>query len=216
MSICTLPSFARLVSNRGSDAVGYKNREPNTRLGRRLRPRARSPARERATILSVKSELRARLRGRFEPPGDKSIGHRLALLSALASGRSRLHHFPPGQDCASTLEVLQRLGVEITRDGDAVEIRGRGLEGLLRPQEELDCGNSGSTLRMLAGLLAGRPFRAVLSGDASLRRRPVERIAVPLRLMGARAETSDGSPPSCSRAERCGPSATTRRWRARR
>ena len=140
----------------------------------------------------MKSELRARLRGRFEPPGDKSIGHRLALLAALASGRSRLEGFPPGQDCASTLGVLRALSVDISRDGDAVEIEGRGLEGLEPPKTELDCGNSGSTARMVCGILAGQPFTSRLVGDESLSRRPLNRVVVPLTRMGASIETTNG------------------------
>jgi 3-phosphoshikimate 1-carboxyvinyltransferase len=140
----------------------------------------------------MKSELRARLRGRFEPPGDKSIGHRLALLAALASGRSRLEGFPPGQDCASTLGVLRALSVDISRDGDAVSIDGRGLGGLEPPGTDLDCGNSGSTARMVSGILAGQPFTSRLVGDESLSRRPLNRVVVPLTRMGASIETTDG------------------------
>jgi 3-phosphoshikimate 1-carboxyvinyltransferase len=140
----------------------------------------------------MKSELRARLRGRFEPPGDKSIGHRLALLAALASGRSRLEGFPPGQDCASTLGVLRALSVDVSRDGDAVAIDGRGLEGLGPPKTDLDCGNSGSTARMVSGILAGQRFTSRLSGDESLSRRPLDRVVVPLTRMGASIETTGG------------------------
>lgn len=140
----------------------------------------------------MKSELRSRLRGSFEPPGDKSIGHRLALLSALASGRSRLEGFPPGQDCASTLGVLSGLSVEISRNGDAVEIEGRGLCGLERPKAELDAGNSGSTARMVCGILAAQPFDSRLVGDESLSRRPFDRVVVPLTRMGASIETTGG------------------------
>jgi 3-phosphoshikimate 1-carboxyvinyltransferase len=140
----------------------------------------------------MKSELGARLRGRFEPPGDKSIGHRLALLAALASGRSRLEGFPPGQDCASTLGVLRSLSVDISRDGDAVSIDGRGLEGLQAPRTDLDCGNSGSTARMVCGILAGQPFGSRLVGDESLSRRPLNRVVVPLTRMGASIETTGG------------------------
>ncbi len=140
----------------------------------------------------MKSGLRARLRGRFEPPGDKSIGHRLALLSALASGRSRLEGFPPGEDCQSTLDVLRALSVEISRSENAVEIAGRGLKGLERPERELDCGNSGSTARMTCGILAGQPFTSRLVGDPSLSRRPFDRVVVPLTRMGASIETSGG------------------------
>ena len=140
----------------------------------------------------MKSELRARLRGRFEPPGDKSIGHRLALLSALASGRSRLEGFPPGQDCASTLGVLGGLSVAISWDGDAVEIEGRGLSGLERPKAVLDAGNSGSTARMVCGILAAQTFESRLVGDESLSRRPFDRVVVPLTRMGAAIETTGG------------------------
>ncbi len=140
----------------------------------------------------MKSELRARLRGRFEPPGDKSIGHRLALLAAIASGRSRLEGFPPGHDCASTLGILRALSVEIVREEDAVEIEGRGLRGLAAPRTTLDCGNSGSTARMAAGILAGQDFESRLVGDESLSRRPLDRVVVPLTRMGASIETDRG------------------------
>jgi 3-phosphoshikimate 1-carboxyvinyltransferase len=143
----------------------------------------------------VKSDLQARLRGRFEPPGDKSVGHRLALLSALASGRSRLEGFPPGQDCASTLGVLRALSVEVARDEATVEIEGRGLEGLEAPKTTLDCGNSGSTARMASGILAGQPFTSRLSGDESLSRRPLDRVVTPLTRMGAAIETTQGHLP---------------------
>jgi 3-phosphoshikimate 1-carboxyvinyltransferase len=140
----------------------------------------------------MKSSLGARLRGRFEPPGDKSVGHRLALLSALATGRSRLEGYPPGQDCASTLSILRALGIEVARDSDRVEIEGRGLQGLERPDTDLDCGNSGSTARMACGILAGQRFSSRLSGDESLSRRPFDRVVAPLTRMGASIETRDG------------------------
>jgi 3-phosphoshikimate 1-carboxyvinyltransferase len=143
----------------------------------------------------MKSELRARLRGRFEPPGDKSIGHRLALLAAIATGRSRLEGFPPGQDCASTLGILRALSVEIEQTEDAVEIEGRGLRGLVAPTTPLDCGNSGSTARMAAGILAGQSFESRLVGDESLSRRPFERVVLPLTRMGASIETRNGHLP---------------------
>ena len=134
-------------------------------------------------------------RGRFTLPGDKSICHRLALFGAMAEGETRIGRFSSAADCASTLSCLAALGVEIDREGATVRVRGRGPEGLLAPAGPLDAGNSGSTLRMLAGVVAGRPFPSVLTGDGSLRRRPVERVAAPLRAMGARAETTDGRPP---------------------
>jgi 3-phosphoshikimate 1-carboxyvinyltransferase len=137
----------------------------------------------------------ARVRGRFTLPGDKSISHRLAIFGALAHGDTRLTNFASSADCASTLRCLEALGVRVGRDGGSVELRGRGPEGLTAPAGELDCGNSGSTLRMLAGVLAGRPFASVLTGDESLRRRPVERVAVPLRAMGARLSSTSDRPP---------------------
>jgi 3-phosphoshikimate 1-carboxyvinyltransferase len=134
-------------------------------------------------------------RGRFSLAGDKSICHRAALLGAVAEGPTRIHNFSTGADCASTLRCLVGLGVGVRREGKTVVVEGRGWDGLRGPQAPLDAGNSGSTLRMLAGVLAGRPFESVLTGDESLRRRPVERVAEPLRAMGARLESSDGRPP---------------------
>jgi 3-phosphoshikimate 1-carboxyvinyltransferase len=136
-----------------------------------------------------------KFRGRFDLRGDKSLSHRLAILGALAHGTSRLSNFSSAADCASTLSCLQALGVGIDRQGPTVTIEGGGPAAWRIAGGPLDAGNSGSTLRMLAGALAGRPFRSTLTGDESLRRRPVERIAGPLRAMGARVETSDGRPP---------------------
>lgn len=137
----------------------------------------------------------ARIRGRFSLPGDKSLSHRLAILGAIAEGETRLSNFASAADCASTLTCLQALGVSIERSGASVSIQGRGFEQLTAPRAELDAGNSGSTLRMLAGVLAGRPFSSTLTGDESLRNRPVERVAAPLRAMGARLTSTDGRPP---------------------
>lgn len=140
------------------------------------------------------------VRGRVSPPGDKSISHRYALLAALADGPSSIKGFSTGADCASTLACLRDLGVrieEIRRDatGVQVEIAGRGLRGLRAPTAKLDAGNSGSTMRMLAGVLAAHPFTASMTGDDSLIRRPMRRIIVPLERMGARIESLDGRPP---------------------
>lgn len=137
----------------------------------------------------------ARIRGRFTLPGDKSISHRLAIFGALAHGPTRLTNFASSADCASTLRCLEALGVAVVRDGGSVRIEGRGPEAFRAPAATLDCGNSGSTLRMLAGVLAGRPFVSTLSGDDSLRKRPVERVAVPLRAMGARLSSTADRPP---------------------
>lgn len=142
------------------------------------------------TILAAR-----KFRGRFNLRGDKSLSHRLAILGAMAHGTSRLNNFSSAADCASTLDCLAALGVGIERRVTDVTIEGRGPAAWRAPGSPLDAGNSGSTLRMLAGALAGRPLRSVLTGDASLLRRPVERVAAPLRAMGARVETTDGRPP---------------------
>jgi len=132
-------------------------------------------------------------------PGDKSISHRLAILGALAEGASELVNYSPGRDCRSTLDCLRALSVRIaTEDADGVpkvSVEGRGLGGLEAPAGELDAGNSGSTLRMLAGVLAAHPFESVLTGDASLRRRPMRRVIEPLERMGAALEARAGEFP---------------------
>lgn len=136
-----------------------------------------------------------RFLGRFRTGGDKSISHRLALFGGMASGATEILGYSAAADCASTLHCLRALGVSVTREGDRVTIASDGVDGWREPAEALDAGNSGSTLRMLSGVLAGCPFRSVITGDESLRRRPVERVAVPLRAMGARLESTDGRPP---------------------
>jgi 3-phosphoshikimate 1-carboxyvinyltransferase len=134
-------------------------------------------------------------RGRFTLPGDKSISHRLAILGAMAEGETRIFGFSTAADCASTLRCLSALAADVRLRDGAVLVSGRGPSGFAPPRAVLDTGNSGSTLRMLAGVLAGRPFRSVLDGDASLRRRPMERVADPLRSMGAGVATTAGRPP---------------------
>src|SRR5438093_1165551 len=137
-----------------------------------------------------------RVRGRLRVPGDKSISHRYALLAALAEGSSTLTHFAPGADCRSTLACLRRLGVDV-REGPAgnVTLLGRGFGHLSSPSAPLDAGNSGTTMRLLAGVLAGQPFSAKLIGDDSLSRRPMRRVIEPLERMGARIDSADGRPP---------------------
>ncbi len=133
--------------------------------------------------------------GTIAPPGDKSISHRYAMLAAIATGRSTIHGFSSAADCASTLECLRALGagVESTRDG--VVIEGRGLRGLQPPARMLDAGNSGSTIRMLSGILAAQNFRSEITGDESLQRRPMRRIMEPLARMGAQITARDGNFP---------------------
>jgi 3-phosphoshikimate 1-carboxyvinyltransferase len=137
----------------------------------------------------------ARLRGQLSVPGDKSISHRAAIIAALADGASRLSNYSTSQDCASTLSCLQSLGVPIERQENYLTVVGRGRQGLTEASAPLDCGNSGSTMRLLAGVLAAQDFESVLSGDDSLRARPMRRIVEPLTLMGAHLHSNDGHPP---------------------
>ena len=137
-----------------------------------------------------------RLRGTIAVPGDKSISHRAAMLNALSSGEATIHNFLPGEDCVSTLRVLRALGVESTLDASSPDasvltIRGNGLGGLREAAGVLDCGNSGTTMRLMSGILAGQPFLSILTGDDSLRTRPMARIAMPLREMNARIDGRD-------------------------
>jgi len=137
-----------------------------------------------------------RVQGTLRVPGDKSISHRYALIAAVAEGASRLSNYAPGADCQSTLACLGRLGVDIQRgENGAVTVVGRGLRGWCSPSGLLDAGNSGSTMRMLAGMLAAQPFRTQLVGDTSLSRRPMRRVIEPLSRMGARIEATDGHAP---------------------
>ena len=126
------------------------------------------------------------LRGAIEVPGDKSISHRAALLGAIAEGPSEVSGYLEAEDCLRTLAAIQKLGVEVARKGPGhYRIAGVGLDGLQEPDAVLDCGNSGTTARLLLGLLAGQPFWTLLTGDDSLRRRPMARVSAPLRQMGA-------------------------------
>jgi 3-phosphoshikimate 1-carboxyvinyltransferase len=140
--------------------------------------------------------------GTLRVPGDKSISHRYALLAAVADGRTTIRHYAPGADCASTLACLAALGVTIGRaaapasgEPPLVVIDGRGARGLRPAAGALDCGNSGSTMRMLAGLIAAHAFTTTLTGDRSLSRRPMRRVVAPLVRMGARIATGDGDRP---------------------
>jgi 3-phosphoshikimate 1-carboxyvinyltransferase len=127
-----------------------------------------------------------RLRGVIDVPGDKSISHRAVMFNAVAEGNARISHFLTGADCLSTIACMRALGVQIEQDGENVRVYGVGLRGLREPADVLDCGNSGTTLRLLTGLLAGQAgMFAVLTGDASLRSRPQKRIVGPLRALGA-------------------------------
>jgi len=125
-------------------------------------------------------------------PGDKSISHRLAMLSAIAEGTSTIRNYSSGADCKSTLGCMEALGAAVMLNGSDVTIKGRGLNGLSEPASRLDAGNSGSTIRMLSGILAGQSFASEIAGDESLARRPMDRIIKPLAEMGARIEAREG------------------------
>ena len=130
--------------------------------------------------------------GSLEVPGDKSISHRYAMLAALAEGPSEISHFSAAADCRSTLGCLSHLGVKIDLKDDTVRIAGAGLDGLRKSRRALDAGNSGTTMRLLSGILAGQQFRSTIDGDSSLRRRPMRRVMDPLAKMGARIKARDG------------------------
>jgi 3-phosphoshikimate 1-carboxyvinyltransferase len=128
-------------------------------------------------------------------PGDKSISHRAAMIAALATGASRISNFSSGADCAATLSCLTKLGVSIESDGRELLVHGVGVRGLREPGEPLDCANSGTTMRLLAGILAGQDFKSNLTGDDSLRSRPMARIIEPLQMMGANITSDEGRAP---------------------
>jgi len=142
--------------------------------------------------MNIRVSTSKSLSGSIRLPGDKSISHRYAILSAIAEGVTRIRNYSTGADCQSTLDCLSALGVEIRREGGEVEVRGTGLDGLREACGTLDAGNSGSTIRMLSGILAAQPFLTRIQGDESLSLRPMERIMKPLARMGARISARDG------------------------
>jgi len=138
------------------------------------------------------------LRGSVTVPGDKSISHRALLFGAIAGGVSHVRNWLPAADCQATLQAIRSLSIEVEETGpNQFKIYGRGLHGLrpLAAGQAIDCQGSGTTMRLMAGILAGQDFTAILDGHSGLRRRPMERIAAPLRLLGAGIETTDGRPP---------------------
>jgi 3-phosphoshikimate 1-carboxyvinyltransferase len=148
---------------------------------------------ENSEATTIKITKAARLRGDFQIPGDKSISHRSAMFAAIGKGESRLRNYSSARDCQNTLDCLEALGVAITREPDQITIEGVGLDGLRAPSRVLDVGNSGSTIRMLSGILAGQPFTTEITGDDSIQRRPMKRIIDPLTLMGARIEARENN-----------------------
>jgi 3-phosphoshikimate 1-carboxyvinyltransferase len=132
------------------------------------------------------------INGSVSLPGDKSISHRYAILAALAEGTSEIVHYAGAADCQSTLACLRRLGVDIEKSDDTARISGAGFRGFRRSWRDLDAGNSGTTMRLLSGVLAGQSFNSTITGDDSLRRRPMRRIIEPLTAMGAEIRSRDG------------------------
>ncbi|MBQ9632578.1 MAG: 3-phosphoshikimate 1-carboxyvinyltransferase, partial [Lachnospiraceae bacterium] len=130
------------------------------------------------------------IRGDITVPGDKSISHRGIMFGAIADGTTRLFGFLDGADCRSTIACFRSLGIEIRQKGAEVCIEGKGLYGLSEPRNVLDVGNSGTTLRLIAGILAAPPFQTTLTGDASIRKRPMKRIIDPLTQMGGQISST--------------------------
>ena len=144
----------------------------------------------------MKVEPAAAILGHIAVPGDKSLSHRAVLLGAVADGETRISGFGRSGDTESTIRVVRELGVRVYEaDDETLRVFGAGLRGLSEPEGPLDCGNAGTLMRLLPGILAGQEGRFELTGDESLRSRPMERIAEPLRLMGARIETTEGRAP---------------------
>lgn len=133
------------------------------------------------------------LKGTVAIPGDKSISHRSIMLGSIAEGTTEVHNFLQGADCLSSIACFRQMGIDIENNGDIVRIHGQGLHGLKRPENTLDTGNSGTTTRLMSGILAGQNFECTINGDASIQSRPMRRIMTPLSLMGASIESIRGN-----------------------
>ncbi|WP_216829237.1 3-phosphoshikimate 1-carboxyvinyltransferase [Alkalihalobacterium elongatum] len=131
------------------------------------------------------------LNGTIKVPGDKSISHRAVMFGAIAEGTTTIEGFLPGEDCLSTIDCFRKLGIQIDAQGDKVKVEGKGWQGLTEPIDILDVGNSGTTTRLMLGILATRPFHSVVIGDASIAKRPMSRVTDPLRQMGAEIDGRD-------------------------
>ena len=131
------------------------------------------------------------LKGKLEVPGDKSISHRAVMFGSVAEGVTTISHFLEGEDCLSTIDCFRKLGVTIEQNGTDVKVHGKGFAGLTAPNEVLDVGNSGTSIRLLLGLLAGLPFEMTFTGDESIAKRPMKRVVGPLRQMGAQISGRD-------------------------
>src|SRR5207302_6881940 len=197
------PGRCRAVPRIPGRADGVARRPGRARGAARRRPRgSRAAGRREGRPVSVRRAGTGvpPLVGTASVPSDKSISHRAAILAAMADGTSRIRGYSPAGDCRSTLRVISTLGATVTeRDGE-LTVRGSpllhpGVEAGSVDAVDLDCGRSGTTMRLAAGAVAGAPMRARLTGDPQLLGRPMERVAEPLRLMGAAVETTGGRPP---------------------
>ena len=153
---------------------------------------------------SIELRKAKRLKGEIISPPDKSISHRAVILSSLAKGKSIVRNLLRAEDTMSTVNAFRKLGVKIEDKGKKIIIEGNGIHGLKEPEDIIDCGNSGTTMRLLSGVLSGNPFLSVLTGDSSLRSRPMRRVITPLRQMGAEimARDNDGYPPIAVRGRK--------------
>ena len=142
---------------------------------------------------SMKFTHTSSLRGELTVPGDKSISHRSVMFGALADGLTEIHGFLQGADCLSTISCFSKMGISIENQGETVLVHGRGLHGLTAPDSVLDCGNSGTTTRLISGILSAQKFDTTLTGDASIQKRPMKRIIDPLSQMGAKIESVNGN-----------------------
>src|SRR5262245_15626709 len=184
-----------MQSGGGADRPASLMRVNTTRSARRCQAEWRKiclmPSVSVATVTPTR-----RIHGSLSVPGDKSISHRYALLGALAEGTTHISNYAPGADCRSTLACLRGLGIDIRENAPSeVVIAGRGFFRFREPSAALDAGNSGTTMRMLAGVLAAQPFTSKLVGDPSLSRRPMKRVIAPLSQMGGRIEAVEGHAP---------------------
>ena len=135
------------------------------------------------------------IKGRLRVPGDKSISHRAVMFGSIAKGTTNIKGFLTGADCISTISIFKKMGIDIELDNTFVKVHGKGLYGLNCPHEVLDCGNSGTTTRLVSGILSAQNFTSVLTGDKSIQKRPMNRIITPLSMMGADIESNDGFAP---------------------
>lgn len=138
-------------------------------------------------------KTKAGLKGTLTVPADKSISHRSIMFGAISHGKTTIHNFLRAEDCMSTVAVFKELGVKIKEVGQDIHVEGVGFQQLKAPNKNLDAGNSGTTMRLVLGILAGQPFHSQISGDASLNRRPMERVMGPLRSMGGELQGQEGS-----------------------